>query len=199
MRFRPVRPVPSAWHEMPGHAATEPRRPVRAVLSKNPPFEGCYTWDPAPRGMVDSSLPGGRRGLRSDVDTNTNPGTSSACNRTVRWNGEGKNWPYRPKGTVGLVSRDFIPGWKNWPYRPESHSQSTPPGPLKHWEFLTRCMAPLRPLRCMALLRLHPSRFRPVRPAPSAWHEMPGHTAPEPRRPVRAVLSKNPPCEGCYA
>jgi hypothetical protein len=95
--------------------------------------------------MVDSSLPGGgRRGLRSDVDTNPNPGTSSECNRTVRWNGEGKNWPYRPKGTVGLVSRDFIPGWKSWPYRPESHSQSMPPEPLKHWEFLTRCMAPLQ-------------------------------------------------------
>gem|GEM_PF-4487404 len=40
LRFRPVRPVPSARHEMPGHAATERRRPVRAVLSKYPPFSG---------------------------------------------------------------------------------------------------------------------------------------------------------------
>ena len=145
LRFRPVRPAPSAWHEMPGHAVPEPRRPVRAVLSKNPPFEGCYAGDAARQGDGGFIVAGGIcRGLRSDVDANTNPGTSSACNRTVRWNGEGKNWPYRPKGTVGLVSRDFIPGWKSWPYRPESHSHSMPPRPLKHWEFCTRCMAPLR-------------------------------------------------------
>jgi hypothetical protein len=36
LRFRPVRPVPPAWHEMPGHACAEPRRPARAVLSKKP-------------------------------------------------------------------------------------------------------------------------------------------------------------------
>ena len=36
LRFRPVGPVPSAWHEMPGFASPECRRPARAVLSKKP-------------------------------------------------------------------------------------------------------------------------------------------------------------------
>jgi hypothetical protein len=36
LRFRPVGPVPSAWHEMPGHASPECRRPAGAVLSKKP-------------------------------------------------------------------------------------------------------------------------------------------------------------------
>jgi hypothetical protein len=31
-------------------------------------------------------------------------------------------------------------------------------------------------------------RFRPVGPAPSAWHEMPGYASPGCRRPARAVL-----------
>ena len=37
-----------------------------------------------------------------------------------------------------------------------------------------------------------PLRFRPVRPAPSAWHEMPGYASPERRRPGRAALSNAP-------
>ena len=42
-------------------------------------------------------------------------------------------------------------------------------------------------------------RFRPVRPAPSAWHEMPGYASPSRRRPARAALSRIPPCFGWSA
>ena len=34
MRLRPVRPVPSGWHEMPGQNAPRTLRPVGAVLSR---------------------------------------------------------------------------------------------------------------------------------------------------------------------
>ena len=40
LRFRPVRPDPSAWHEMPGPSVSEPCRPVRAALSKSLPYSG---------------------------------------------------------------------------------------------------------------------------------------------------------------
>ena len=43
LRFRPVRPAPSAWHEMPGSAFSEPCRPVRAALSKSLPYSGWRT------------------------------------------------------------------------------------------------------------------------------------------------------------
>jgi hypothetical protein len=64
------------------------------------------------------------------------------------------------------------------------------------------------PSTCFALLRFPPDcgsgpvglpallGFRPVRPAPSAWHEMPGWAFPGLRRPARAALSRNSPCAG---
>ncbi len=42
-------------------------------------------------------------------------------------------------------------------------------------------------------------RLRPVRPARSAWHEMPGWAFSGLRRPARAALSRNLPCAGWYA
>ncbi len=42
-------------------------------------------------------------------------------------------------------------------------------------------------------------RLRPVRPARSAWHEMPGHASARLRRPARAALSWTPPCDGWNA
>jgi hypothetical protein len=67
------------------------------------------------------------------------------------------------------------------------------------------------PSMCLGLLRFPPDcgsgpaglpallGFRPVRPAPSAWHEMPGWAFPGLRRPARAALSTNSPCAGWYA
>jgi hypothetical protein len=42
-------------------------------------------------------------------------------------------------------------------------------------------------------------RLRPVRPARSAWHEMPGSSFSAPSRPARAALSEDLPCDGWYA
>ena len=67
----------------------------------------------------------GVRGVRGGIDANAGPGMWIACNRSARWRGEAKNWPYRPKGVFGLGSRDCIPGWWNWPYRPDSQGRSS--------------------------------------------------------------------------
>ena len=39
-----------------------------------------------------------------------NPGTSIACNRMARWEGEAKSWPYRPTGETGPVRPGLHPG-----------------------------------------------------------------------------------------
>jgi hypothetical protein len=160
----------------------------------------------------------GCRGVRSGVDAHTNPGTSIGCNRMPRCRGKAKSWPYRPKGTIGPGSRDCIPGWWNWPYRPQSQGQRL--RVCTHFAstifegddaFAVPGHARFRSSRLRALcihggcpacgpraFAAHP-RFRPVRPAPSAWREMPGHASPRRRRPARAVLSRTPPCDGWYA
>ncbi len=82
LRFRPVRPVPPAWHEMPGHACAERRRPARAVFSKVPPCDGWYARGVAWRGdwsvwVCREVRVGGRgvRGVRGVVGANAGPGT----------------------------------------------------------------------------------------------------------------------------
>ena len=102
LRFRPVRPAQSAWHEMPGDASPELRRPVRAVLSKYPQ---CVGW---------------HAGAAAFEERSWNRMQSTSCSRYGA-----KNWPYRPEAPQGWWSRDFIPGWWTWPYRPESE-QSVP-------------------------------------------------------------------------
>jgi hypothetical protein len=75
--FRPVRPVPSAWHEMPGSASPIRRRPARAVLSKTPPFDGRYAWRAAWRGdggIVCRGARVGCCGLRFGIDAHAKPG-----------------------------------------------------------------------------------------------------------------------------
>jgi hypothetical protein len=87
------------------------------------------------------------------------------------------------------VSRDCIPGWWSWPYRPESQggarvSQDFPRhacislecddaeggGEFGFWGLVCfRSSRDSGSCTFAALLRL-----RPVRPARSAWHEMPG-------------------------
>jgi hypothetical protein len=160
------------------------------------------------------------RWVRSGVDAHANPGTSITGNRTARWGGEAKSWPDRPKGTIGPESRDCIPGWWSWPYRPQSQSgrwgsrvcmhyaltdvegdgafASGTCGFLVFTRFRSLCINGPSPLPVH--VHLPPQlRFRPVRPAPSAWHEMPGHASPRRRRPARAALSRTPPCDGWYA
>jgi hypothetical protein len=104
LRFRPVRPVPSAWHEMPGHGSPRVRRPAVAVLSRNLPCDGSYAWRTALRRRC------GCEPVRVDRKQ-----------RRAALRCEAKNWPYRPEGAFVPVSRDCIPGWWTWPYRPQSH------------------------------------------------------------------------------
>ena len=168
----------------------------------------------------------------------------------MRCGGGAKCWPYRPQGTLGLGSRDCIPGWWSWPYRPESpgacfergasglrafrghgrassarafriaHASRVLPwfsvftvSDPRVFAFLVRlpaiCVCRSLDVFCLiavpARLRFRPCwasgtvGFRPVRPAPSAWHEMPGWAFPGLRRPARAALSTNSPCAGWYA
>jgi hypothetical protein len=81
---------------------------------------GWWSWPDRPESQ------GGVGGV-----AHANPGTSIACNRAARGRGEARSWPYRPKGTIGPVSRDCIPGWWSWPYRPQSQS-----GRWGHLEFV---------------------------------------------------------------
>ena len=90
LRFRPVRPGPSAWHEMPGHAA----HGVFALQGQL--LAGLRRVMGGPRGVWRGDggslwLPrvrGGCRCGRSGVDAHGNPGTSITCNRTARWGAE---------------------------------------------------------------------------------------------------------------
>jgi hypothetical protein len=121
LRFRPVGPVPSAWHEMPGHASPDAVALQGQFLVRNRRERGGMREMLRGGGMVGLGLPRAHvcRRAGSGVDANANPGTWIACNRSARCNRGAKTWPYRPKGTVGLGPRDCIPGWWTWPYRPE--------------------------------------------------------------------------------
>jgi hypothetical protein len=119
--LRPLRPVLSAWHEMPGHAAPDSLRPVRAVLSRtqrvrcdagvrqralDAPWHDCVAI--APRLCVPLCL---------CVSKPIPP-------RRGRWRvvagAVSENCPYRACIFVGGRTRGCTPGWWNWPYRPKS-------------------------------------------------------------------------------
>jgi hypothetical protein len=154
------------------------------------------------------------RGLRPGIDANANPDTSITCKQTPRCRGAAKSWPDRPKGTRGPVSRDFIPGWLNWPYRPQSQGgvgvfsrlQSSRVDHLRmrrHIRVSGSCAFPVltrfrssqtSASHALAAIMQFPAllRFRPVRPAPSAWHEMPGYAFPESSSPCKGSSQQDP-------
>jgi hypothetical protein len=53
LRFRPVRPAPSAWHAMPGQRPSHAPRPVKAVLSRFPQHSAptWHVWSTVRRGQ----------------------------------------------------------------------------------------------------------------------------------------------------
>jgi hypothetical protein len=122
LRFRPVGPVPSAWHEMPGHASPDAVALQGQFLVRNRRERGGMREMLRGGGMVGLGLPRAqclppRRFRRrcecepGHVDRVQPVGAVAIA--------AAKAWPYRPKGTVGLGPRDCIPGWWTWPYRPE--------------------------------------------------------------------------------
>jgi hypothetical protein len=173
---------------MPGHALPRHRRPARAVLSKAPRYAACDAW-----GAAFAS----RRRICACIDPNANPNTSIMCNPPPGSRDKAKSWPHRPRGQSrrfpGISSRAGGTG-------PTGRSRTGPLGfrALRtfhisvHVRFRYSRVSGLRAFPCLV-------RFRPVRPAPSAWHEMPGHALPKHRRPARAVLSKAPQYAACDA
>jgi hypothetical protein len=71
LRFRPVRPAQSAWHEMPGDASPGCRRPARAVSATPRRVMGGTRGVWRGGAIVDlwlAQVPVGCRGIRSGVD-----------------------------------------------------------------------------------------------------------------------------------
>ena len=89
LRFRPVRPVRSAWHEMPGHGSARVRRPARAVLSRKPPCDGSYAW----RGDGGLGLPRTAFPRRCGCE----PVRVDRMQGRAALRCEAKSWPYRPQ------------------------------------------------------------------------------------------------------
>ena len=99
LRFRPVRPARSAWHEMPGHAFARRRRPARAALGWTPPCDGWSAWGVAGRwsicGCRECVLVAAAY-VPASMRMRTRARRSQATERG-RWRGEAKSWPDRPQ------------------------------------------------------------------------------------------------------
>jgi hypothetical protein len=143
--LRPVRPVPRAWHEMPGQAAPRQLRPVRAVLSwplrvpchpsvRQRALRGALIWESArafrskPRGLRTHRGTISLRSLHSSVflcaSVFQNPlllpidivGASTGSYLRTALTGRASS--------LRRMTRGCTPGWWNWPYRPKSQGGS---------------------------------------------------------------------------
>jgi hypothetical protein len=86
LRFRPVGPVPSAWHAMPGHASPSAVALQGQFLVRYRRERGGTRGVFRVGAMVDLWVPRAHvcRRAGSGVDANANPGTWIACNQTAQ-------------------------------------------------------------------------------------------------------------------
>jgi len=108
LRFRPVTPVPSGWHDMPGRAVLEPRRPVRGVLGKYLQFSGWHTSATTRLGWPWIFV---RRRRLSCATATLWPlrqhhlDLSIPCTDTDRLRDDAESWPYWPKCIQGWLPK----------------------------------------------------------------------------------------------
>jgi len=129
LRFRPVRPVPSARGETPGYELGGCLRPVRAALSKSQATR-CLgagnLWTRRGTGVAAGDWLRCTGNVTVPSTTSTHPpapASASACLPGISRNLLRTALTGRRARGVVLIWH-FMPGWWNWPYRPKTQGSS---------------------------------------------------------------------------